>query len=78
MVVKVESQWGFDVNSGGTLDATGTAGSPVVFTSYKDDSVGGDTNNVARFDPVDCDLGGWDATKCGCGHRHVGGQRLRR
>jgi hypothetical protein len=34
--------------------------------------------NVARFDPVDCDLGGWDAAQCGCGHGHVGGQRLRR
>ena len=35
-------------------------------------------NNVARFDSVDCDLGGWDAAQCGCGHGHVGGQRLRR
>ena len=33
-------------------------------------------NNVARFDSVDRDLGGWDAAQCGCGHRHVGGQRL--
>jgi len=24
------------------------------------------------------DLGGWDAAQCGCGHGHVGGQRLRR
>ena len=35
-------------------------------------------NNVARFDAVDCDLGGWDAAQCACGHGHVGGQRLRR
>ena len=35
-------------------------------------------NNVARFDSVDCDLGGWDAAQCGRGRRHVGGQRLRR
>src|SRR5215207_6737615 len=31
-------------------------------------------NDVARFDAVDCDLGGWDAVQCGCGHGHVGGQ----
>ena len=35
-------------------------------------------DNMARLDPVDCDLGGWDAAQCGCGHGHVGGQRLRR
>ena len=35
-------------------------------------------NDVARFDSVDRDLGGRDAAQCGCGHGHVGGQRLRR
>src|SRR6266567_4090346 len=35
-------------------------------------------DNMARFDSVDGDLGGWDAAQCGCGHGHVGGQRLRR
>src|SRR5438876_3051738 len=32
------------ISSGGTLKVTGTATNPVIFTSYKDDSVGGDTN----------------------------------
>jgi hypothetical protein len=35
-------------------------------------------NDVARFDSVDGDLGGWDTAQCGRGHGHVGGQRLRR
>jgi len=35
-------------------------------------------DNVAGFDSVDGDLGGWDAAQCGCGHGHAGGQWLRR
>jgi len=35
-------------------------------------------DDVARFDAVDGDLGGWDAAQCACGHGHVGGQWLRR
>ncbi len=35
-------------------------------------------DNMARFDSVDCDLGSWDAAQCGCGHGHIGRQRLRR
>ena len=34
-------------------------------------------NDVARFDSVDCDLGGWDSTQRSFGHGHVCGQRLR-
>ena len=34
----------FVVNGGGELDVQGTAESPVLFTSYKDDTAGGDTN----------------------------------
>jgi hypothetical protein len=35
-------------------------------------------DGVARFDSVDCDLGGWDAAQRGRGHGYVGWQRLRR
>jgi hypothetical protein len=31
---------------------------------------------MARFDPVDGDLGGRDPAQGGGGHGHVGGQRL--
>ena len=35
-------------------------------------------HGTARFDPVDCALGGWDTTQRGRGHRHVGRKWLRR
>jgi hypothetical protein len=35
-------------------------------------------DDMAGFDSVDGDLGGWDAAQYGWGHGHVGSQRLRR
>lgn len=43
-VVKFASRRGLTVASGGALNASGTVAQPIVFTSDRDDSAGGDTN----------------------------------
>ena len=43
-IVKMKSGARLTTNTGGTIIAQGTAADPVIFTSYKDDASGGDTN----------------------------------
>lgn len=47
-IIKTTLTWGLSgivVESGGSLNALGTSNTPIIFTSYKDDTHGGDTNN---------------------------------
>jgi parallel beta helix pectate lyase-like protein len=53
------------VAGGGILDAEGTASSYIYFTSYKDDSVGGDTN--ADTTSTTSAAGDWDAIQINLG-----------
>jgi hypothetical protein len=49
---------GFQVQSGGILDVNGTSTQPVIFTSYKDDTAGGDTNNNGPSTGIEGDYNG--------------------
>jgi hypothetical protein len=58
VMIKPESGYGDLVVNGG-LEARGTSSSRIYFTSYKDDSVGGDTNGDAtKSNPAPDDWGG--------------------
>lgn len=45
VVIKLEENSSFDVGAGGTLTANASTGHKITFTSIKDDSAKGDTNN---------------------------------
>src|SRR5437879_13237481 len=67
---------GDDLGAGPPADLRGQAGGLEGVPQYVHAAVEVQ-NNVARFDSVDGDLGGWYAAQCCRGHGHVGGQRLR-
>ncbi len=45
VIVKFNANTSMQIQAGAALSATGTSADPIYFTSIKDDSVGGDTNN---------------------------------
>jgi len=51
-VVKFESSGYFNVNNGGNLSVVGSQAEPVIFTSFKDDSAGGDSNQDGETSPA--------------------------
>ena len=68
---------GDDLGAGPPADLRGQAGG-LEGVAYHVHAAVEVQDNVAGFDSVDGDLGGWDAAQRGGGHGHAGGQRLRR
>ncbi len=67
---------GDDLGAGPPADLRGQAGGEGGISHYVHAAVEVQ-DNMARFDSVDCDLGGWDAAQRGPGHGDLRGQWLR-
>lgn len=57
VVKNTQATSGIIVETGGTLNISGSAGNPVIFTSIKDDTTGGDTNADSASSGVTGDYG---------------------